>query len=73
LNTAAESWLGLVLYDDPRPCTTCHRPIPESTMAVADPDGSPYHFRCAYRLGWVPSDTEAWTLALYSTASEAPQ
>lgn len=67
------TWLGLALYDYPRGCGHCGKNLDANCLGVADYDGRVYHVRCAAHEGWVASDSEAWTMALYTTASEVPQ
>jgi hypothetical protein len=65
-----EEWLGLVLSEEDHSCNRCKRPIKANTLGVAHEDEGTLHVRCASSLGWVASDSEAWTLALYWAAPE---
>jgi hypothetical protein len=67
-------WLGFVIPGRDSGCSCgCRRLLEASSLAVAGGRGGYYSFKCAVRLGWVPSDTEAWTMTLYSTASTVIQ
>lgn len=66
---STKTWLGLVLHDSTHSCPHCRRPIKANSLAIADSTGESHHIPCASSLGWSPSDTEAITMALYSTAS----
>ena len=62
-------WYGLVFLDEPRPCVHCRKPIVEEQLAVANTSYGVFHLRCSAHHGWVPSHSEALTIAMYSTMS----